>query len=287
MDIPGAARTVPREPGAAVAGDGRGNESMVAGVSWAAVFAGAVASAGVSLILMALGSGLGFASVSPWSNDNPSATTVSVMAGIWLILTHWIASGTGGYMAGRLRTKWVDLHTDEVFFRDTAHGFVAWAVAVLIVVLAGAYAASVGVGAATTVGAAAASNPSVTDKASSNVDTLFRSTGSAAGDAQSTSQARSEAGRIIAAGVASGDVPAADRTYLAELVARTTGVDQATAQQRVEQAITRAKETADQARKAASASSFFLALALVIGAFVASVAAAYGGRLRDDVEHVR
>jgi hypothetical protein len=281
MDISEAARTVPRNPASVASAVGRSNESPVPGVSWAAVFAGAVASAAVSMILMALGSGFGFASVSPWSNHNPSATTFTVVAGIWLIVTHWIASGIAGYMAGRLRTKWVDLHTDEVFFRDTAHGFAAWAVAVLMVVAVGAFATTVGVGAASTVGAGAASNPAVADQTTSSTDTLFRTT-QADANPQAMSQARAEAGRIIASGIASGDVPAADRSYLAELVAARTGVDQATAQQRVDQTIAKAKDTADKARKAASASSFFLALALVIGAFVASVAAAYGGRLRDE-----
>ena len=281
MDSPVAARALPRDPAVVATGNDRGNESAIAGVSWAAVFAGAVTAAAVSMILLALGSGLGFASVSPWSSHNPSVTTVSVMAGVWLIVTHWITSGFAGYMAGRLRTKWVDLHTDEVFFRDTAHGFAAWAVAVLMVVGIGAFATTVGVGAASTVGAGAASNPAVADRTASSTDALFRTTRADA-NPQAMSQARAEAGRIIAAGVASGDLPAADRSYLAELVAARTGVDQATAQQRVDQTIVKAKETADKARKAAAASSFFLALALAIGAFVASAAAAYGGRLRDD-----
>src|SRR4029434_3405378 len=42
------------------------------------------------------------------------------------------ASGLGGYLAGRLRTKWASIHTDEVYFRDTAHGFLAWATATLV-----------------------------------------------------------------------------------------------------------------------------------------------------------
>jgi len=221
MDSPVAARTVPRDPALVATGNGRGNESVIAGVSWGAVFAGAVTAAAVSMILLALGSGLGFASVSPWSSHNPSVTTVSVMAGVWLIVTHWIASGFAGYMAGRLRTKWVDLHTDEVFFRDTAHGFAAWAVAVLMVVGVGAFATTVGVGAASAVGAGAASNPAVADRTASSTDALFRTT-QADTNPQANSQARAEAGRIIAAGVASGDVPAADRSYLAELVAART-----------------------------------------------------------------
>jgi hypothetical protein len=51
---------------------------------------------------------------------------------LWLIVMQIISSSMGGYLAGRLRTKWANIHTDEVYFRDTAHGFLAWAVALVI-----------------------------------------------------------------------------------------------------------------------------------------------------------
>src|SRR5581483_9048514 len=98
------------------------NESPVSAVSWAAIIAGAVVAAAISLLLVALGTGLGFASVSPWSNEGASATTFSVMTAAWLVIVQWFASGLGGYLTGRLRTKWVGTHDHEVFFRDTAHG---------------------------------------------------------------------------------------------------------------------------------------------------------------------
>jgi len=103
-------------------------------VSWPAIFAGAFAAAASSLVLVALGSGFGMASVSPWPNSGVSATTFTVMTAIWLIVVQWLASGLGGYVAGRLRTKWANTHTHEVFFRDTAHGFITWAVATVLVV---------------------------------------------------------------------------------------------------------------------------------------------------------
>src|SRR6185369_13465895 len=62
-----------------------------------------------------------------------SATTFTVMTAIWLIVVQWLASGTGGYVAGRLRTKWTSTHTHEVFFRDTAHGFITWAIGTVLV----------------------------------------------------------------------------------------------------------------------------------------------------------
>src|SRR5450759_4070028 len=100
-------------------------------VSWGAILAGAAAAAALSLILLMLGIGLGLSSVSPWVHGGVSATTFGVSAILWVTLTQLVASGMGGYLAVRLRTKWVAVHTDEVYFRDTAHGFLAWAVASL------------------------------------------------------------------------------------------------------------------------------------------------------------
>src|ERR1700748_2341930 len=106
-------------------------------VSWAAIIGGALAAVAITLLLVALGSGIGLSSVSPWSSSNPSATTLTLLAAVWLIIVQWLSSGLGGYLAGRLRTKWAGINRDEVFFRDTAHGFLAWALAsVLVVVLA-------------------------------------------------------------------------------------------------------------------------------------------------------
>src|SRR5690348_5848278 len=100
-----------------------GNESTASAISWGAVIAGAFAAAAMGLILGVLGTGLGFAAVSPWSNSGASAATMGVASAIWLLVMSAIASAIGGYLAGRLRTRWVDVHGDEVFFRDTAHGF--------------------------------------------------------------------------------------------------------------------------------------------------------------------
>src|SRR5450830_2013313 len=108
------------------------NEAHASGVSWAAVMGGAVVAAALSLILLALGAGLGLSSVSPWSNVGASASTIGTAAIMWLILMQVISSSMGGYLAGRLRTKWANIHTDEVYFRDTAHGFLAWTVALVV-----------------------------------------------------------------------------------------------------------------------------------------------------------
>ena len=108
------------------------NEASSSGISWAAVLGGAFVSASLALILLALGTGLGFSSVSPWSNLGAWASMVGKGAVVWLILTQVLASAMGGYLAGRLRTKWTHVHTDEVYFRDTAHGLLVWAVGMVI-----------------------------------------------------------------------------------------------------------------------------------------------------------
>jgi hypothetical protein len=277
-------------------------ESAVSAVSWAAIIAGAFAIAAAALILLALGSGLGFASVSPWYNANPSATTFGVVAAIWLIIVQWISSALGGYLTGRLRTKWVGVHTDEVYFRDTAHGFLAWAVAAVIMAAAlssvvasvvGSAARGVGsVATAAAQGAGSAAAQPGADPTGYLMDTLFRSDRPDAN--ASPQEVRAEATRIIASGLRDGDVPAADKTYLAQLVAARTGISQADAEKRVNDVIAqaqdvelKARQAADTARKVAATAAFFTAYSMLVGAFIAAVAAAIAGHRRDQSPTVR
>jgi hypothetical protein len=109
-------------------------ESAVSGVHWSAICAGALGAVGITIVLVALGPGLGLATVSPWSPSGTTPTTFGFAAGAWLIVTQWLSAALGGYLSGRLREKWVGIRTDETFFRDTAHGFLAWGLATLIVV---------------------------------------------------------------------------------------------------------------------------------------------------------
>ena len=102
------------------------------GVSWASIAAGAVAAAALTLLLIAVGAGIGLSAVSPWSDTGASATTFKVGSGVYLVVVGIMASTIGGYLAARLRTKWTGVHTHEVFFRDTAHGLLAWAFATVI-----------------------------------------------------------------------------------------------------------------------------------------------------------
>lgn len=239
-------------------------------VSWAAIIAGAVVAAATSLILLALGSGMGLASISPWPGSGASAATFTVFAGIWIIVVQWLASLVGGYITGRLRTRWTDTHSDEVFFRDTAHGFVTWSLSTLLVAAVLVFA---GLGAAKTA-AEATDAPYAYE-----VDTLFRST--FVRDPVGGEAAQAQVARILARTAADGNVSTADRAYIRDVVAARTGVTPAEAQRRVDATVTAIRGVADDARKAASATAFFTALSLLIGAFIASVAAAVGGRLRD------
>jgi hypothetical protein len=241
--------------------------------SWPAIIAGAFVAAGSSLILLTLGSGIGFAVVSPWADHGTSAATFAVTAAIWLIVTQWISAALGGYIAGRLRIRWIGTHTHEVFFRDTAHGLVTWAVAtVAVAALIGSSASSM-LGAGVRMSAASGTPPA----ASYAVDKLFRSV-NAANAGQGADDPRPEAFRIMASSLASGGIPEADRTYLAEMVAAKAGISRAEAQKRVDDWVS----SADSARKAAAQASIYTALSLLIGAFIASVSAALGGRLRDE-----
>ena len=146
-------------------------------ISWKAILGGAVAAAASTVVLLALGVGFGLSSISPWPNSGASAVTFSIVAGIWMIVVQWLSAAIGGYLTGRLRTKWVRLHTHEVFFRDTAHGFLTWAVASLLgaFILASAASSAIGTGtqAAATVASGAAQGAGNAAR-TYDVDTLFR-----------------------------------------------------------------------------------------------------------------
>lgn len=259
------------------------NESSKSAVSWAAIAAGGIAACAFSLFLTELVAGLGLVAVSPWSGSGVSATTLHVGGGIALILMAVMASALGGYIAGRLRTKWVGIHGDETYFRDTAHGLLAWAFATILTaaVLAAAttsIVSSVTQGAAQ--GAAANAGPAVTRNAY-YVDTLFRSD-RLAQEGNNQQAGNPEASRILARAVTPGSTLAAgDRARLAQLVAMRTGISQQEAEQRVDAVINQAKSAADDARKAAAKLALWMAAALLAGALSAGLAAVEGGRERD------
>jgi uncharacterized BrkB/YihY/UPF0761 family membrane protein len=77
-------------------------ESSASAVHWGAIIAGALGAVGISFILISLGGALGHAAVSPWSPSGAAPTVFGRAAAIWLIVTQWLASGLGGYLAGRI-----------------------------------------------------------------------------------------------------------------------------------------------------------------------------------------
>ena len=262
-------------------------EAHSSGVSWGAVVGGAFAASASYLILLALGTGFGLSAVSPWSNMGASASTAGIAAIIWLILIEIIASALGGYLTGRLRTKWAVIHTDEVYFRDTANGFLAWAVALVISVTFLTTAAASMVGQVAQLSAAAAAAGTVTNVAEPNgyyVDALFRSDRVANGPNDGSAQA--EAGRIFANALAQGQIGGADQLYLARLISAKTGITEADAETRVLNTIAAARQTEDTARKVTAHLLLWFFLSLLAGAFSASYAATIGGRQRDHVKAV-
>ena len=328
-------------------------------VSWGAIFAGAAGAAALSLILLLLGTGLGLSSASAFSSQGASAATLGMAGILWITFTQLAASGMGGYLAGRLRSRWTAVHTDEVYFRDTAHGFLAWAVATLVTAafLASSVSAIVGTGAqavgsaaggVATAGAAAAAGagagaarssgsssgmPGAGDATGYFVDSLFRpdmnaaaapaatapatsatsttpadpaapaaaavpSTGMAASAGPSTATVQTnaatsaEVSRIMASALRAGNLPQDDAKYVGRLVAQRTGMSQADAEKRVNDVFAKAqakirdteaaaREAADKARKTSAHAALWLFISLLVGAFVASFAATYGGRRRD------
>nr|WP_315251006.1 hypothetical protein [uncultured Duganella sp.] len=292
-------QTQPLNAGVAVTATAAG-DGYASGVSWGAILAGAAAAAALSFILLILGMGLGLSSVSPYQYNSVPLGTASIA---WIAFMQLAASGIGGYMAGRLRVKWARVHTDEVYFRDTAHGLLAWAVATLVTVavLAGgaraALSGAIDTGAAVATAAApaaAAAGASAGGAAGSGransyfADLILRSPdGEVATDSQ-----RAEINRILLADLAAGKISGEDRLYLAQVIAKRTGLTQAEAEQRVDLVYAQAKQAADEAkakalaaaeeaRKAAAHSALWMFVALLLGAFIAAVSAIAGGRNRD------
>jgi hypothetical protein len=257
-----------------------GNESGASATSWGAIAAGGIAAAAFSIFLHELGAGIGLSFLSP-SGSSTSGTTISIAAGVSLCLISIMASGLGGFLAGRLRTRWVGLHDDETYFRDSAHGFLAWAFALILMAIAA------GIGATTLLSGAvrgASSNPALVPDTSYYTDMLFRSDNANAPAApQDAQRSNEEAGRIVSRALtSSGGLSPADRTYVAQRVAARTGLPQDQAERRVDEVITQAKNAADQARRAAAKFAFWVAGAMLAGALAAAFAAAEGGRERDD-----
>ena len=249
-------------------------ESPVSGVSWAAVLSGAFVAAAIGFLLMALGAGMGLSSISPWPRPGLSAVRIAPGAVVWLILVQLLASALGGYVAGRLRTKWVNVHTHEVYFRDTAHGLLVWAVSLVLGV---AFLSSLATSIAKDLSEASAD--SQTTPLDYYVDSLYRSEHPVAEASDRSS--RLETRVILTNALADPVISPGDRSYLASIVASRTGLSASEASRRVDDTVARARAAMDKARKAVAHSLYWLVVALLVGAFSGSYAATVGGRQRD------
>ncbi len=281
--------------------------ARVHSICWGAVLAGAAGAASLALILLMLGVGLGLSSVSPWSSEGVSAETIGVASILWLTFMQLAASGLGGYLAGRLRQRWSRVHADEVYFRDTAHGFLAWSVAALASagLMTGAASAILSGGAKVGAMVSGTVAPAAAVVASAGginpdyfVDTLFRrhlagaGTGATPSPSTPDTPPTAEVTRIFASAAGAPALPVDDAQYLAQLVAQRTSLSPQEAQTRVTDTFARlqaqmaaareqAKASADKARRASAKVALWGFISLLIGAFVASYLGTLGGRHRD------
>ncbi len=254
-------------------------------VSWKAVLAGATVSLALTLVLLAFGIGVGFSVVSPWANTGISSTTFTIAGGIYLIVVAMLSSTIGGYIAGRMRAQWGAVHEHERYFRDTAHGFLVWALATVVsaAILGGATTnilSGASAGLAPAAGSAAQTSPNAV-----YIDNLLRTDPTAAAPANSGNDmnaTRGEIMRIVRRGMQKGSaILPSDRSYLVKLVSARAGLSQTDAEQRVEQVLTQAKTAADDTRKSAAKFSLWLVASMLAGALAASLAAVEGGNLRN------
>jgi len=246
-------------------------EAPGSGVSWPAVIAGAFVASALWFGFMALGAGIGLSALSPWPSSGLSPSRLAPGAILWIMVTQAAACSLGGYLAGRLRTRWVAVHTHEVYFRDTAHGFLVWAVGLVIsVFFFSTLATAIGKEGVRVVG-----------QHDYYSDTLFRTehpTPLAGDDAL-----RKETNEILAIAVAQPQILSADKAHLVNLVVARTGLGRAEAEARVNDVVRQDREALDKMRKATAHSLYWLFAALLLGAFCGSFAATVGGKQRDRV----
>jgi hypothetical protein len=249
------------------------NEAHASGVSWPAILAGGLATSATCLILLALGAGFELSSVSPFSTRQATLRQLGWATIAWIVLSQLIGAAFGGYLAGRLRTRWTRIHGDEVHFRDTAHGFLAWALAT---VTSAALLASAGSSMATgTLASSPAASPT-----GYYIDRLLR-----ADHAQSQPDLaeRLATERILNEVLTSGTFSAEDEAYVVSLVARTSGLSTADARKRVSEVVQSAQQDAASQRRIAARLLLWTFVSLLCGAFVSSVTAIVGGKQRDRV----
>jgi hypothetical protein len=247
-------------------------------VQWGPAFCGAIIAAAVLFVLMTFASAIGLAvtSVSPTWRDTSLGLTF--LSGVWILLSVIGSFSLGGYVAGRVRSRW-EAPVDEIHFRDGLHGLLMWGLAVILgVALTWAGAATLNLAARPN--ATAAPSSARTNEPSFlafELDRLFRSDRFA----PITEADRSEAGRVIETGLGHQSVAPDDFNYLVRLVSARTGLAPADAEKRTLNTLSEAHAAASKARTSAVILAFMLAAALAAAAAAAWSAARQGGRHRD------
>jgi hypothetical protein len=251
-------------------------------VDWGSVVAGAIAAAAVSSVLMAFGTGIGLSTASPSVTWRDTSSALALLSGIWILLVALGSFALGGYLAGRMRSRWADAAADEIEFRDGTHGFIVWGLAIIIGVFLGVAAANVAASLASRAGGAtppSRSASTVQPFLALELDRLFRS--DRRPPEGTDAETRAEAARIISAGLGRRDIAAGDRAYLARLVSQRTGLNQPDADRRTSEVIAQAKDAVSRVRRSAVIIAFMIAASLAVGAAAAWLAAITGGRHRD------
>lgn len=261
-------------------------------LEWGPIIAGAVLAAALSFVLLTFGAAIGLSATSPWPNSGPSAKFTAGLAVFWTLVQQIGAFMAGGYIAGRMRSRWADAAQDEVEFRDGVHGGLVWAVGILV----GAFLLMATAGAVTRTGAELAGRTAIA-VAGTNVnpmdtvlDTMLRPAAAAPppGQAARAAQPAPESSRIIiarvlATSVAEGSLGNENKAHLNQLVAQQTGLPPQEAEVRVNNAITSAREAADKARRAAILTGLVTAVGLIISFAASWWAALKGGQHRDNM----
>jgi len=284
-------------------------------LSWGAIVAGAICAAAISVVLFAFGSAIGLSAISPWPHSGLPPIALAIIGALWMALVQVVAFASGGYVAGRVRNSWGSVVPHERRFRDGMHGFVVWALGLLLgsvfavsaaggLLRTGAQATAV-LAAGATGGAMSRPGTSVAyTPADYAIDYLLRPASSTADSAASPAtgapvpmlariasptELRPSLDRIFVDSLQAGTMPARERSYLASLVAARTGLSPQESEKRVDEAFqeartaeVKARAAADKARKVSALAAFLAAATLAIGCAAACAGAGMGGRHRDE-----
>jgi hypothetical protein len=248
----------------------------VAFIQWPAVFAGAVAAAGVSFTLHAFAAGIGLAVLSTAPTWRDSSSALWLLSGVYLLFTALAAFAVGGYIAGRMRAT-LGLDSREMEFRDGIHGLITWALAVVLTAVMALGVAATAMPAATGGNTAGTQSIAGENIIASELDELFRTDR----NVPDMSYRRAEAARILLKASGHTGVTNPDRDYLTTITAAVADIPPDMAAQRVNREIAAAKQEIHRARVAGVLQAFFVAAALLVGAAVSWFAACEGGRDRE------